>query len=77
MHEVSGRIRQGISYKNRPPTQWYGEEGHQKGLKQLSNYLEIKSHKNGYLVIFNFNKNKDCTAKKYDLDGKEIFEIVV
>ena len=56
---------------------WYGEESHKKGLKQLTEYLEIKSQKQGYLVIFSFNKNKEYTAKKYNLDGKEIFEVVV
>ncbi|MGM0509445.1 MAG: GxxExxY protein, partial [Fusobacteriota bacterium] len=56
---------------------WYGKKAHKRGLKQLSNYLDIKSHKKGYLVIFNFNKSKKYTQKRDNLDGKEIFEVVV
>ncbi len=38
---------------------WRGEEYHQEGLNQLSDYLDIYNLKNGHLLIFNFNKNKE------------------
>lgn len=50
---------------------------HQKGLKQLKEYLAIEALDKGYLLIFNFNKNKDYTNKKYSIEGKEIFEVIV
>ena len=56
---------------------WYGEEAHQKGLNQLEKYLEIKNKDRGYLVIFNFNKGKEYKIDRLDINGKEIFEIIV
>ena len=34
---------------------WRGEEYYQKGLKQLSDYLDINELDCGYLIIYNFN----------------------
>ena len=38
---------------------WRGEEYHEKGLKQLANYLDINYQDRGYLLIFNVKKNKE------------------
>jgi len=56
---------------------WHGEKYHQDGLKQLAGYLESRNHTVGYLVAFNFNKNKEFTNQWNDVDGKKIFEVVV
>lgn len=56
---------------------WHGETAHENGLKQLKNYLDIEGLDNGYLLIFNFNKNKEFINRKYTIDGKEIFEVIV
>ena len=52
---------------------WRGEEYHQKGLKQLSDYLDNQELKMGYLLIYNFNKNKEYKNEKIMFEGKEIF----
>ncbi len=56
---------------------WYGQEYHKKGLLQFSEYLETKSIKRGYLVVFNFNKKKKFTNKLEKINGKEIFTVMV
>ena len=56
---------------------WHGDIAHQKGLKQLKNYLNIQGLDKGYLLIFNFNKNKEYISEKYMIDEKEIFEVIV
>ncbi|ETR68755.1 MAG: hypothetical protein OMM_04374 [Candidatus Magnetoglobus multicellularis str. Araruama] len=38
---------------------WRGEKYVQEGREQLCYYLETQSLNNGYMVIFNFNKNKN------------------
>lgn len=56
---------------------WHGDAAHQKGLKQLKNYLDIEGLNKGYLLIFNFNKNKEYISEKYTIGEKEIFEVTV
>ena len=56
---------------------WYGEEYHQRGLKQLKDYLDIKNLECGYLVIYNFNKNKEYKYETILVDNKKIFAIWV
>lgn len=56
---------------------WHGDIAHQKGLKQLKNYLNIQGLDKGYLLIFNFNKNKEYISDKYIIEEKEIFEVIV
>ncbi|MEG2016975.1 MAG: AAA family ATPase [Clostridium sp.] len=56
---------------------WRGKEYHQKGLKQLSDYLDIKGLNTGYLVIYNFNKNKEYKYESIEVNGKQIFAIWV
>jgi hypothetical protein len=56
---------------------WYGEKYHQEGLKQLAGYLESRNHNTGYLVAFNFNKNKEFTNRWNEVNDKKIFEVVV
>ena len=56
---------------------WYGEVAHQKGLIQLKDYLQIEGLDTGYLLIFNFNKGKEYLEKKYSIEDKNIFEVMV
>ncbi len=54
---------------------WRGEIYHQKGLQQLSDYLDTYSLKKGYLLIFNFNKKKEFMKKNIKFKDKEIFAV--
>ncbi|MCP5496860.1 MAG: AAA family ATPase [Leptospiraceae bacterium] len=56
---------------------WYGTEYHEKSLEQLAGYLDSRNHGVGYLVTFNFNKNKEFTNGWRELDNKKIFEVFV
>jgi hypothetical protein len=56
---------------------WRGDEYHQQGLKQLSSYLDFQSLKNGYLLIFDFNKNKQYKSDTIKFEDKDIFAIWV
>ena len=56
---------------------WYGEEAHQRGLNQLADYLEIHSVKEGYLVIFEYNKVKSWRSEWIEHQGKRIFAVWV
>jgi hypothetical protein len=56
---------------------WYGEQYHQDGLKQLAGYLDSRNQTTGFLVAFNFNKNKQFTNGWNEVNGKKIFEVIV
>ena len=56
---------------------WYGEEAHQRGLNQLVDYLDIHSVKEGYLVIFEYNKVKSWRSEWIEHQGKRIFAVWV
>ena len=56
---------------------WYGPKAHQEGLQQLSDYLDIYSLKKGYLLIYDFRKNKDYTQETITFQDKQIFAVWV
>jgi hypothetical protein len=56
---------------------WYGEKYHQRGLKKLSDYLDIYSLKKGYLLIYDFNKGKSYKEKLIQFQDKDIFAVWV
>ena len=56
---------------------WHGSEYHQRGEKQLFEYLDYYGVDTGYLLSFNFNKNKKTGIQEIIRDGKRIFEVVV
>ncbi|MBM7557290.1 AAA-like domain-containing protein [Halanaerobacter jeridensis] len=56
---------------------WRGEKYHQKGLAQLTDYLNKQNVDQGYLISFNFNKNKNYQQKEIQREGKNIFAIWV
>ncbi|MEN8216108.1 MAG: AAA-like domain-containing protein [Pseudomonadota bacterium] len=56
---------------------WYGEKYHQRGLQQLSDYLDIYSLKKGYLLIYDFNKGKSYKEELIQFQDKDIFAVWV
>ena len=56
---------------------WYGNEYNARGEKQLTDYLEYYHKDKGYLLSFNFNKNKETGIKEIKLGNKTIIEAVV
>ncbi len=56
---------------------WNGKKYEEKGIAQLCEYLDIHRHDTGYLLIFNFNSNKEPKAQWIDVDSKKIFEVMV
>ena len=56
---------------------WYGEVYHQKGIKQLSNYLDIQGMKTGFLVIFEYNTTKSWRKEWIEYQDKRIFAVWV
>ncbi|MCI6189380.1 MAG: AAA family ATPase, partial [Clostridium sp.] len=56
---------------------WHGDNYHQRGLKQLANYLDINEQDKGYLLVFNFNKNKEYKKEEIFIDNKEITTVFV
>ena len=57
--------------------QWYGPKAHEKGLRQLADYLDIHGLSKGYLVIFDNRKKKTWAHKPIPFEGKEIFAVWV
>ena len=56
---------------------WRGGEYNKRGERQLSDYLEYYHLTTGYMVSFNFNKNKKTGVKVHLVNGKRIVEEVV
>jgi hypothetical protein len=56
---------------------WYGPKAHQEGLQQLSDYLDTYSLKQGYLLIYDFNKNKEYKQEQSTFNEKQIFAVWV
>ena len=56
---------------------WHGEEYNKRGEQQLAEYLTYYHLDQGYLLSFNFNKNKKRGMKKLQVEGKTILEVVV
>lgn len=56
---------------------WRGNAYHEKGEEQLSEYLNYYHLRKGYLISFNFNKNKQTGIKQIILGDKIIIEAVV
>ena len=57
---------------------WHGDKYEELGRDQLSEYLAIRGMDEGYLVTFDFSKNKQDTKPQWiEWNGKRIFEVVV
>lgn len=53
---------------------WHGEQYNSNGEQQLSDYLDYKNHKKGYLLTFNFNQSKEVTMKQVKFGDKILIE---
>lgn len=56
---------------------WRGNEYNQRGEKQLAEYLDAYGADRGYLLSFNFNKNKKTGIQEILYNGKHILEVTV
>ncbi len=56
---------------------WHGPKYHEEGLRQLSRYLDTFSLKEGYLLIFDFNRNKAYRQEEIVFENKKIFAVWV
>ena len=56
---------------------WHGEEYNRRGEDQLIDYLKDYHLKNGYMLSFNFNKNKLPGVKELHFKNQTIIEAVV
>lgn len=54
---------------------WRGETSHQKGLAQLSDYLERTGLSEGYLLIFQNKKSKEFRQETVKHNGKTIYAV--
>jgi AAA-like domain len=52
---------------------WYGQQAHENGLDQLTDYLGSMGLEEGYLLIFDHRKNKQWADKEVVWKGKKIF----
>ena len=56
---------------------WRGEEYNARGEAQIFEYLDFYKQDRGYLLSFNFNKNKKTGIRELEYQGKTILEVVV
>lgn len=56
---------------------WYGKAYHERGEKQLFEYLDYYGQDRGYLLSFNFNKNKKTGIRDIKYGDKWIMEVTV
>ncbi|MBR5912662.1 MAG: hypothetical protein IKZ55_11830, partial [Bacteroidales bacterium] len=57
---------------------WRGDKYEQTGREQLSEYLATRGMDEGYLVTFDFSKNKqDKEPEWVEVNGKRVFEVIV
>ena len=57
---------------------WRGEKYEERGRDQLSGYLATRSLDEGYLVTFDFSKDKQEAEPQWiEWNGKRIFEVIV
>ncbi|MDE7273079.1 MAG: ATP-binding protein [Lachnospiraceae bacterium] len=56
---------------------WHGSEYNERGEKQLTDYLDYYHKDIGYMLSFNFNKDKKTGVKEIQIGDKTIVEAVV
>lgn len=56
---------------------WHGPKYNEDGEKQLSDYLDSYKLKNGYMLTFSFNKNKEAGIRTVQYEDKTLIEAVV
>lgn len=75
------RIDLAVTFRNQryviEMKRWEGDKAHQRGLQQLSDYLDNYNLKNGYLLIFDFRSQKEYISKQIRFKDKDIFTVWV
>ncbi len=56
---------------------WRGSEYSERGERQLAEYLDYYHKDKGYMLSFNFNKNKEIGVKEINVGDKVLVEAVV
>lgn len=56
---------------------WRGNAYHERGEEQLMEYLEHYHLKKGYMLSYNFNRNKEAGVRRIVLGDKVLVEAVV
>ena len=56
---------------------WRGKSYHERGEKQLSEYLDFYGQDRGYLISFDFNKHKKSGIRDVRYGDKWIMEVTV
>lgn len=56
---------------------WHGSEYNERGEKQLTDFLDYYHKDKGYMLSFNFNKNKETGVKEIQIGSKVVVEAVV
>ena len=56
---------------------WNGKQYEDKGLNQLADYLDIQGLDTGYMIVFNFNKDKAYKSEWLEVKDKRILEVIV
>ena len=56
---------------------WHGERYNKSGEKQISEYLDYFGLSTGYMLSFNFNKNKETGVKQVHVGDKLLYEATV
>lgn len=56
---------------------WRGLDANQNAYEQLLNYMKIKNADTGYLLTFDFRKNKEQKIAWESINKKEIFDVIV
>ena len=56
---------------------WHGSEYNERGENQLADYLAYYQKDRGYMLSFNFNKNKQIGVQEIHTGGRTIVEAVV
>jgi hypothetical protein len=57
---------------------WRGTEENKNAYQQLIDYMNIKNADTGYLLTFDFRKNKKQQKANWEtIDGKQIFDVIV
>lgn len=56
---------------------WHGSEYNERGERQLTDYLDYYHKDKGYMLSFNFNKNKETGVREIQIGDKVIVEAVV
>lgn len=53
---------------------WRGKQYNEDGEKQIRAYLDYFDLDTGYMLSFNFNKNKSTGVRMVEIDGKTLYE---